>query len=148
MYSSTLANGHNRGLMVMGHDASMRVGGGLTVIGRRRVHALQGQDRRGRDRRVPAHVHLPAGFRGIDAVTSATAEYFASRGLLYTYRGGRRVSAYHLLLAEWLDVIRNGGQTSCDIEAGFEEAITSHMATRSYLEGRKVRWDPVRRRIV
>jgi len=81
-------------------------------------------------------------------VTSATAQYFASRGLLYTYRGGRRVSAYHLLIGEWLDVIRNGGQTSCNIERGFEEAISCHMATRSFLEGRKVTWDPVRRRIV
>jgi predicted dehydrogenase len=148
MYSSTLANGHNRGLVVMGHDASMRVGGGLTV-------SADGESTRFKDKiedgvidvSRPMFTYQP-GFRGIDAVTSATAEYFASRGLLYTYRGGRRVSAYHLLLAEWLDVIRNGGKTSCDIEAGFEEAITSHMATRSYLEGRKVRWDPVRRRIV
>ena len=81
-------------------------------------------------------------------VTSATERYFASRGLLYTYRGGRRVSAYHLLIAEWLDVIRNGGETSCNIERAFEEAITCHMATRSFQEGRKVTWDPVRRRIV
>ena len=47
-----------------------------------------------------------------------------------------------------LDAIRNGGPTSCNIERGFEEAITCHMATRSFLEGRKVEWDPVRRRIV
>jgi hypothetical protein len=67
---------------------------------------------------------------------------------LYTYRGGRRVSAYHLLIGQWLDVIRNGGQTSCNIDRGFEEAISCHMATRSHLEGRKVTWDPVRRRIV
>ena len=88
------------------------------------------------------------GFKGIDAITSATAEYFASRGLLYTYRGGRRMSAYHLLIAEWLDVIRHGGETSCNIERGFEEAITCHMATRSFLENRKVEWDPVARQIV
>jgi len=88
------------------------------------------------------------GFKGIDAVTSATEEYFASRGLLYTYRGGRRVSAYHLLIEDWLNIIRNGGETSCNIERGFEAAITCHMATRAFLEGRKVEWDPVRRAIV
>ena len=81
-------------------------------------------------------------------MTSATEEYFASRGLLYTYRGGKRVSAYHLHIKEWLDVIRNGGDTSCNIERGFEEAITCHMATRAYQLGRRVEWDPVRRRIV
>jgi hypothetical protein len=88
------------------------------------------------------------GFGGIDAVTSASTEYFASRGLLYTYHGGRRFSAYHLHVKEWLDAIRDGGgHTSCNIERGFEEAITCHMATRSLLEGRRVTWDPVRRRI-
>ena len=51
-------------------------------------------------------------------------------------------------IAEWLDVIRNGGETSCNIERGFEEAISCHMATKSYLEGRQVEWDPVARRIV
>jgi hypothetical protein len=88
------------------------------------------------------------GLAGLDAVTSATAEYFASRGLLYTYRGGRLTNSYHLHVKEWLDVIRNGGDTSCNLERGFEEAITCHMATRAYLEGRQVRWDPVARRIV
>jgi hypothetical protein len=58
------------------------------------------------------------------------------------------VSAYHLHIEEWLDVIRNGGDTSCNIERGFEEAMTCHMATRAYQLGRKVEWDPVRRRIV
>ena len=89
-----------------------------------------------------------AGFKGIDAVTSATEQYFASRGLLYTYREGKRVSAYHLLIKDWLDCIRFGGEPSCNIERAFEEAMTCHMATRSLQEGRRVVWDPVQRRIV
>jgi predicted dehydrogenase len=148
VYSATLANGNDRGMVFMGHDASMKVSGTLSVSAdgestRYKQKLEDGIIERGR----PMFTYQP-GFKGIDAVTSATAEYFASRGLLYTYRGGRRVSAYHLHLAEWLDVIRNGGNTSCDIDRGFEEAITCHMATRSFLENRKVSWDPVRRRIV
>jgi predicted dehydrogenase len=148
VYSATLANGRDRGLQFMGHDATMKVGGSLLVY-------ADGESTRYKQK-LEEQVVSPAspmftyqpGFRGIDAVTSATAEYFASRGLLYTYRQGRRVSAYHLLIKEWLDVIRNGGTTSCNIDRGFEESITCHMATRSYLEGRRVTWDPVRRRIV
>ena len=148
VYSATLANGRNRGLTFMGHDAWMQVGGDLTVGADRSSTRYKEKIENGIvDPSLPMFTYRP-GFRGIDAVTSATAEYFASRGLLYTYRGGRRYSAYHLLIAEWLDVIRNGGQTSCNIDRGFEEAMTCHMATRSYLEGRKVEWDPVRRRIV
>ncbi|MBI2614485.1 MAG: hypothetical protein HYW52_02160 [Gemmatimonadetes bacterium] len=81
-------------------------------------------------------------------MTSATEEYFVSRGLLWTYRGGQRVSAYHLHIKEWLTAIRDGGETSCNIDRGYEEAITCHMATAAYLTGRRVGWDPVRQRIV
>ncbi len=148
VYSATLANGNDRGLVFMGHDASMRVSGALTVnVDGESTRYKQKIDDGVIDRGRPMFTYQP-GYKGIDAVTSATAAYFASRGLLYTYRAGKRVSAYHLHLAEWLDVIRNGGQTSCNIDRGFEEAITCHMATRSFLENRKVSWDPVRRRIV
>ena len=148
VYSATLANGNNRGLVFMGHDASLRVSGALTVSADGESTRFADKIQSGTiDPSRPMFTYRP-GSKGIDAVTSATAEYFASRGLLYTYRGGRRVSAYHLHIGEWLDAIRNGGDTSCNIDRGFEEAITCHMATRSYLEGRKVTWDPVARRIV
>jgi predicted dehydrogenase len=148
IYSATLANGKYRGQLYMGHDATMQVGSGLTITADRSSTRYEKKiDDDIIDPSLPMFTYRP-GFRGIDAVTSATEEYFASRGLLFTYRGGRRVSAYHLHIAEWLDVIRNGGQVSCDIERGFEEAITCHMATRSFMEGRRVTWDPVNRRIV
>jgi predicted dehydrogenase len=148
VYSATLANGMDRGLNFMGHDATMRVGGTLSVTAdgsstRYRRKIQQGVI----DTSQPMFTYRP-GFKGIDAVTSVTMQYFASRGLLFTYRGGRRMSSYHLLIQEWLDVIRNGGTTSCNIDRAFEEAMTCHMATKSYLEGRKVTWDPARRRIV
>jgi predicted dehydrogenase len=148
VYSATLANGRDRGLVFMGHDASMRVSGSLSVQADYDSTRYEQKIKDGLiDPSQPMFTYRP-GFKGIDAVTSATEQYFASRGLLYTYRGGRRVSAYHLLIAEWLDVIRDGGETSCNIERGLEEAITCHMATRSYQLGRKVEWDPVARRIV
>ncbi len=148
VYSATLANGYYRGLNFMGHDASMRVSGALTVQADGNSTRYEQKIEDGIiDPSRPMFTYRP-GFKGIDAITSATAEYFVSRGLLYTYRGGRRVSAYHLLIGEWLDVIRNGGETSCNIERGFEEAITCHMATRSFQENRKVEWDPVARKIV
>ena len=77
----------------------------------------------------------------VDAVTSATEAYFAGRGLLYTYRGGKRVNTTHLHLKEWLAAIRKQGVTSCNMDRAFEEAITAHMGTISYREGRRVEWD-------
>ena len=148
VYSATLANGRWRGRVFMGHDATMEVDNGLTIRAEGSSTRFDEKINEGViDPSKPMFTFQP-GFTGLDAITSATAEYFARRGLLYTYRGGRLTNAYHLHIAEWLDVIRNGGQTSCDIEKGYEEAIACHMATRSYLEKRQVEWDPVARRIV
>lgn len=148
IYSATLASNRNRGKVFMGHDAAMEVGGVLTVTADYESTRFKEKIEAGViDPSLPLFTYHP-GAKGIDAVTSASEQYFASRGLLYTYREGKRVDVSHLHIKEWLDCIRNGGQPSCNIERGFEEAITCHMATKSYLEGRKVFWDPVKRRIV
>ncbi len=148
VYSATLANGRNRGMVFMGHDASMQVGTGVVIMADPSSTRYKEKiERKVIDPSLPLFTYRP-GYKGLDAVTSATEEYFVSRGLLWTYRGGQRVSAYHLHIKEWLEAIRNGGDTSCNIERGFEEAVSCHMATAAYLTGRRVAWDPVRQRIV
>lgn len=148
VYSATLASNRSRGKVFMGHDASMEVGGNLRVIadsGSTRYRDLI--EREVVDPNRPLLTYRP-GFKGIDAVTTATEEYFASRGLLYTYQGGRRVSTHWLHIKDWLDTVRHGGEPTCNIDRGFEEAITCHMATQSYLLGRRVEWDAGRQLIV
>ncbi|MBT30287.1 MAG: oxidoreductase, partial [Thalassobius sp.] len=95
---------------------------------------------------VPLYSYDPS-VKGVDGVTSATAKYFANKGLLYTYRDGKRVDSTHLHIREWLSAIRNGTPVSCGIEEGFEEAISAHMATLSYKLGKRIEWDPTARRI-
>lgn len=148
VYSATLGNGRNRGKVLMGHDAAMEVGYSLNVT-------ADWESTRYKEKimnkiintSLPLFTYRP-GMKGIDTVTSATERYFMTRGLMYTMRGGRPVNTAHLHIKDWLDCIRNGGQPSCNIDRGFEEAITCHMATLSYLEGRKVEWDPVNRKVV
>lgn len=148
VYSATLANGRGRGRVFMGHDASMEVGDSLSV-------AVDFDSTRFKDKieKNVIDTSLPlfsfrSGSKGIDTITSATEKYFATKGLMYTYRGGKQVELAHLHIKEWLDCIRESQNPSCDIDRGFEEGITCHMATKSYLEGRKVEWDPVKKRIV
>ena len=91
-----MANGNYRGLAFMGHDGTMRLAGSLSVLADNNSTRYEDKIEQGMiDPSRPMFTYQP-GFKGIDAVTSATAEYFASRGLLYTYRGGRRVSAYQV----------------------------------------------------
>ena len=148
VYSATLANGNYRGQKYMGHDATMEVSSGLkvTVDGSSTRYAEMLEDGTVSPRRPM--LTYQSGYKGLDAVTTATQEYFASRGLMFTYKGGRRISTYYLHLKEWLQAIRDGTPVSCDIEQGVQEAVTCHMATKSFLEGRRVTWDPTSRQIV
>jgi predicted dehydrogenase len=148
VYSATLANGYHRGIRMMGHDATMDVGPRLKVTADGLSTRYKEMLEEGFLKTDRPLLTYQTGFKGVDAVTTPTQEYFASRGLLFTYRGGRRVSTYYLHLREWLSCIRYGGTPSCNIDRGIEEAITCHMATKSYREGRRVYWDPIERRIV
>jgi predicted dehydrogenase len=148
VYSATLGNGRARGKVFMGHDASMEVGSGVRVlVDSNSTRYKDWLKQEVVDTDHPMLSYRP-GYKGVDAITSATEEYFASRGLLFTYQGGRRVSTLHLHIKEWLDCIRHGGTPSCNVDRGIEEAITCHMATESFRQGRKVEWDPAKRRIV
>jgi predicted dehydrogenase len=148
VYSATLGNQFDRGTVLMGHDASMELGNMLTIYadaGSTRYKKML--DEKSMDPMVPIYQYDPSA-NGVDAVTSATAKYFANKGLLWTYRDGKRVDSTFLHLREWLHCIRNGGKPSCGIQEGFEEAITAHMGGLSYKLGRRIEWDAANEKII
>ncbi|NCD15576.1 MAG: Gfo/Idh/MocA family oxidoreductase, partial [Bacteroidia bacterium] len=134
-YSATLASQFKRNRKIMGHDATMEVGNTLTVTIDPRSEQYRDKIENGTIKPGEPFYHYVPG-KSIDAVTSATELYFAERGLLYSYVDGKRYNTTYLHLREWLECIRSGQQPSCNIDRGFEEAITAHMGTRAYLEGR------------
>ena len=140
----------------MGHDATMQMGGqsgGGSVHGF--VVTADGLSTQYKDRLengiinpgYPIYTYSP-GSKQIDGVTSATSRYFAQKGLLYTYREGKRVDPTHLHVKDWIDSIRDGSQPKCNIEVAFHEGVACAMATESYLTGRRIEWDPKNRRLV
>jgi predicted dehydrogenase len=148
LYSATLASQHHRGKVFMGHDATMELGNTCIIKADPRSTQYGEKIKRGIiDPSIPIYSYVP-GQKNVDAIASATEKYFAGRGLLYTYRGGRRVDTTHLHMKEWLDGIRTNKQPSCDIDQGFEEAITAHMATIALREKRTVFWDRDNEKIV
>jgi len=148
LYSASLANNRDRGKVIMGHDASMELGNSLSIYACRESTRYQEQIKSGLiDPDLPIYTYIP-GRKNVDAVATATEQYFASRGLLYTYRNGRRVDTTHLHIAEWLEAIREGKQPSCNIDQAFEEGITAAMATMAYRENRTVCWDKDRQQVV
>jgi len=148
IYSASLASNMHRGKRIMGHDAYMEVGGNLQIYAdtgstkykeKIKDHLI--------DPKIPIYSFTP-GMKQVDAITSPTEQYFAGRGLLYTYRGGKRVDTSHLHIKDWLDCIRTGEQPTCNVDIGFEEAMTAHMGTIAYRENRKVYWDQDKQEIV
>ncbi len=147
IYSATLGNGFSRPTILMGHDATMELGNRLTIwpdmnstkyadlLEAKRMHPSK-----------PIYQYDP-GANIPDAISSATSQYFADKGLMWTYIDGVRVDSTYLHLREWLSSIKNGGKLSCGIKEGFEEAISAHMAGLSYKLGRKIEWDKQARKI-
>ena len=148
LYSATLSSNDPRGNRIMGHDATMQMGG---QSGGGSVHGFivkaDSESTRYKDRlesgiistQYPIYTYSP-GSKQIDGITSATSRYFANKGLLYTYREGKRVDPTHLHVKDWFDAIRSGGQPKCDIEQALHEAVACHMATESYLQGKQMEW--------
>lgn len=148
VYSATLGNQFDRGTVLMGHDASMELGNMISVYADPRSTKYKDLITEKRiDPSVPIYQYDPSA-NGTDAVTSATAKYFANKGLLWTYRDGKRVDSTFLHLREFLSCIRNGGKPSCGIQEGFEEAISAHMAGLSYKIGRRIDWDRDAQKII
>ena len=148
VYSATLASNRSRGRIFMGHDASMEVSENLTVMAD--YESTRYKDKIEKEiinTSLPLFTYQP-GAKGIDTVTSATEKYFAPRDLRYSSKSGWRYDPTYLHLKEWLDCIRDGGEPSCNVDRGLEEAITCHMATQSYLRKRKVEWDSEKQKIV
>lgn len=147
VYSATLGNQYYRTTLLMGHDGTMELGNRLTVHADPRSTRYKDLiDEETINLDVPMYAYDPAA-KGVDAVTGATAKYFANKGLMYTYRDGKRVDSTFLHLREWLSAIRNGTKLSCGIKEGFEEAMSAHMSTLSYRLGRRIEWDHVTEKI-
>ncbi|VAW15562.1 Myo-inositol 2-dehydrogenase [hydrothermal vent metagenome] len=148
MYSATLSSQMSRGKRVMGHDAYMELGSSISIYPDPRSTKYADKIKSGIiDTSLPIYSYIP-GRKNVDATTSATERYFAGRGLLYTYRGGKRVDTTHLHLKEWIDSIRTGETPSCNIDQGFEEAMTAHMGTLAYKHKKQVFWDAENEKII
>lgn len=148
LYSGNLASSRSRGRVFMGHDASMELGNNAVITADRNSTRYAEAIKSGIiDPGSPMISFNPEAGQ-IDAVTSASEKYYASRGLTTTTINGRRVDVTHLHVREWVDCIRNGSTPSANIEMAFQEGITCLMAHKSYLNKRTVEWDEVNRKIV
>ena len=148
LYSATLSNSRNRGRVFMGHDASMELGSTISITADGDSTRYKKQIEAGLIDSSSPMVSFNPNSGKIDAVSSATEKYYASRGLTTTNINGIQVDVTYLHIKEWIDCIRNGETTSANIERAYEEGATILMAHKSYVENRRTNWDPANRKIV
>ena len=148
LYSATLGNSRSRGRVFMGRDASMELGNSITITADRNSEKYAKQIKEGLINPSVPMITINPGSGQIDAVTSASEKYYASRGLTTTNINGRVVDVTHLHIKDWIDCIRNGGTPSGNIDRAFEEGMACIMAHRSYLEKKQMTWDASKRKIV
>ena len=149
-YSANLTSSKTRGRTIYGQDASMTVGGALAVVPDGNSKLFEDLLERGLIDPGSAMLDIQPGSQTssvVDAITSATSQYYATRGLTSTSIGGQSWDVTHLHLKEWLDCIRHGGTPSSDIEKSFDEGVVIAMADISYREKCRTRWNPEKRRI-
>lgn len=150
-YSANLTSSIDRPRTIYGQDASMTVGADLTMTPDKNSGKYAKLLEQGL---VDSSTPMLEILRGsnisdaVDAVTSASVRYYASRGLTTTNIDGRMWDVTHLHLREWLDCIRHGGKTSANIEMATQEAVVLAMADISYREQCRTSWDPVNKQIL
>ena len=132
----------------MGHDASMELGESLSITADPESTRYKKQIEDGTFTTSGPMLSVNPNSGQVDAITSATSKYYASRGLTTTNINGRQVDVVHLHIREWINCIRNGGTPTANIERAYEEGVACLMAHKSYIEKRRVEWDDVNRKIV
>ncbi len=148
LYSANLECSRSRGRVFMGNDASMELGNSIIITADADSKRYKKQLEKGIINSSQPMITMNPSSAKLDAITSPTEKYYASRGLTSTNVNGKLVDVSHLHIKEWIDCIRSGQTPSANIDRAFEEGITILMAHKSYMEKRQVFWDPVRRRIV
>ena len=149
-YNATLGNSHRRAQLFMGSDATMDLTGGLNIFEDKYSKRYKDKDAKAELRQVIKSLIVQSeGRKKLEAITAATEKWTIDKGLLYTFTPeGKMVNTTMLHVKNFFDCVVSRKKTSCNEDIGFQEAITAHMATQSYLQGRKIVWDPVRKRIV
>lgn len=77
----------------------------------------------------------------VQAVSSASEKMLASLGMVSTFKNKSYVDVTYLHLREWLRGIRTGIVVSGTFNTAYQDTVTCLMATKSYLENKRVRYN-------
>jgi len=142
-YDCTLKNSVYRNTFLMGTDAAMEIGSGVTIY---KDSESSRYSEIKIDPKLPLYSYHPD--PKIDALSSATSNLYHLSGYGNTIIDGIVYDSSYLHMKEWIDAIRGHNHPSCDIDRGFEESITYIMSNIAYLKKKVVSWDPINEKVM
>ncbi len=142
-YNGTLKNETYQQSRILGSEATMDIDRAIMLFKDRNSERYKDIKTSPSD---PFYYYDPSS--NIDAITSATSKAYMKGGYGPTYIDGKIVDATSLHLKEWVDAIRGQGETSCNIDMGFEEAVTFNLANLAYIHKKQVRWDRINEKAI
>ncbi len=137
-YDCTLKSGIYKQSHIQGSEASMDIDRAIMLYKDNNSKRYKNFDV---DPSNPMYYYEPNTGAEVDGMTSATSKVFMKGGYGPTFIDGKVIDATFLHIKEWVDAIRGQGKTSCNIDVGFEEAVTFNLANLAYEHKKLVRWD-------
>ena len=142
-YDGTLVNQVTRQSRILGSEATMDIDGAILMYKDRHSEKFK-------DVKIapsgPLYFYAPS--TDLDAVSTATSKAYIKGGYGPTFIDGKVLDTTFLHVKEWVDAIRGHGKTSCNIDEGFEEAVTFNLANLAYVHKKPVRWDAVNEKAI
>jgi predicted dehydrogenase len=137
-YNGTLKNDMYQQTRILGYEATMDIDRSIFLT---RSHNTERYKNIKTDPSSPLYYYNPDS--EVDAVSSATSKVYLKGGYGPTLIDGKMINTTFLHIKEWVDAIRGYGETSCNIDAGFEEAVTFSLANLAHIHKRPVNWDQI-----
>ncbi|RIH62842.1 gfo/Idh/MocA family oxidoreductase [Mariniphaga sediminis] len=135
-YDGTLKNQVTRTSRILGSEATMDIDGAILMY--KDSYSEKFKDVK-TDPSGPLYFYAPR--TDVDAISTATSKAYMKGGFGPTFIDGKVLDTTFLHVKEWVDAIRGHGETSCNIDKGFEEAVTFNLANLAYVHKKPVRWD-------
>lgn len=143
VYNGTLKNDMYQPTRILGSEATMDVD---------RAIVINKSNKSERYKNIKTEAGKPLYYYepniSVDAISSATSRVYMKSGYGPTYIDGKLVNAAYLHLKEWVDAIRGHGQTSCNVDVGFEESVTFNLANLAYIHQKPVMWDKINEKAI
>lgn len=142
-YDCTLKSGVYRQSRIMGSEATMDLDKAIMLY-------KDGNSQRFREIEIESSdpLYYYASGVDVDAISTATSQEYIKGGYGPTSVEGKLMDTTFLHIKEWTDAVRGQGNPSCDVDKGFEEAVTFNLANLAYDYKKPVRWDKVNEKVI